>query len=198
MTGAPRFAGAVLCGGASRRMGADKALLELDGRALARRVADALEQAGAQRVLAIGGDADRLAGWQLDVVADHHPGGGPLGGIITALGALAGFETVAVLGCDLLRPSPDAIRAVVDRLIAEPADVAVPVTDGWRHFDHAAWRTAAAPELEAIFDAGERAPRRAAASLRVADVEHLAADALADADDPATLAAARRRGRDRW
>ena len=208
MTAAPRFAGAVLCGGASRRMGADKALLELDGRALARRVADALQQAGADPVVAIGGDARRLREWGLHVVPDDHPGEGPLGGVLTALGALAEAEAevVVVLACDLLHPSPDAIRAVVDPLVpptggdgpsdAGPVpDVAVPVLDGRPQFHHAAWRTTAAPALRAQFDAGERSLRGAVAGLRVALVERVDPAALADADDPASVAAARRHPR---
>ncbi|MGH9187147.1 MAG: NTP transferase domain-containing protein, partial [Acidimicrobiales bacterium] len=41
------WSGAVLCGGASRRMGRDKALLVVDGSALAVNVAEALRTAGA-------------------------------------------------------------------------------------------------------------------------------------------------------
>ncbi|MBA3282918.1 MAG: NTP transferase domain-containing protein, partial [Acidimicrobiia bacterium] len=43
----PVVTGAVLCGGASRRMGEPKALVEIDGQPLAARVAAALAAAGA-------------------------------------------------------------------------------------------------------------------------------------------------------
>ena len=52
-------AGAVLCGGASRRMGRDKALVDVDGVAMAERVARALDAAGCAAVRFIGGDARR-------------------------------------------------------------------------------------------------------------------------------------------
>ena len=50
------FAGAVLTGGRSSRMGRDKATLPVDGVPMAARVADALRRAGAEPVLAVGGD----------------------------------------------------------------------------------------------------------------------------------------------
>jgi len=178
-------------------MGTDKALLQLGGRALARRVADALVQAGAERVAAVGGDAERLAEWQLDVVPDDHPGEGPLGGVLTALRSLGtDADVVVVLACDLLQPSPAAIRAVADalrsRTVDAAPDVAVPVLDSHPQFHHAAWRTAAEPALRAAFDAGERALRRAVADLRVALVDGVDPAALADADDPDSFAAAAR------
>ena len=52
---------AILAGGRSSRMGRDKALVEVDGRALALRVADALRRAGADPVAAVGGDLPALA-----------------------------------------------------------------------------------------------------------------------------------------
>jgi molybdopterin-guanine dinucleotide biosynthesis protein A len=186
------FAGAVLCGGASTRMGTDKALVEIDGRALARRVADALQAAGADPVVAIGGDVDALRALGLEVVPDAHPGEGPLGGILTALDALgARAPLVAVLACDLVAPDPDTIRATVSAAAPEGVDVAAPRVAGRRHLHHAVWRTAARPVLAAAFAAGERAPRRAVAALTVAAVDGIAAELVADADDPATLAAAR-------
>jgi molybdopterin-guanine dinucleotide biosynthesis protein A len=174
------FAGAVLTGGASRRMGTDKALLEVDGRAMAVRVADALRAAGATRVVAVGGDADALAALGLDVVADAHPGEGPLGGILTALSALD-EEVVVVLACDLPQPDPAAVRRVLDAL--GDADVAAPPGE----LLHAAYHRRAQAHLADAFAAGERAPHRAVHGLHVVAVDDLPARALADADHPEDL-----------
>ncbi len=174
----------VLTGGASRRMGSDKALLELDGVPLARRVADALTAAGARQVLAVGGDVDALRAHGLDVVPDEHPGEGPLGGILTALAA-TDEEVVVVLACDLPAVDPAAITAVVDAL--GDADAAAPWHDGRHELLHAAWHRRAENHLRAAYEAGERAPRRAVTGLTVASVTGLTPAALADADDPADL-----------
>lgn len=182
------FAGAVLCGGASRRMGTDKALVEVDGRAMARRVADALAAAGAHPVVAVGGDGAALAGVGLEVVPDLAPGAGPLGGIVTALEAAAA-DVVFVASCDLVAPSAEAVAATVARLAAAPAAaVAVPVVDGRRQWMHAAWRARARAPLRAAFEAGERAVHAACAAGALQVVELAVPDAaVADADTPADL-----------
>src|SRR5258706_2712594 len=77
--------GAVLCGGASRRMGVDKATLAVDGVAMARRVGDALVLAGCSPVVAIGGEARGLSELGLGHVAHAFPCDGPLGAVLTAL-----------------------------------------------------------------------------------------------------------------
>jgi molybdopterin-guanine dinucleotide biosynthesis protein A len=189
------FAGAVLCGGASRRMGRDKALVCVDGRALALRVADALRAAGAEPVLAVGGDLEALAALGLAGVPDEEPGAGPLTGILTAL-AQGNAPVTFVAACDLVAPSAEAVTATVTALGAAPggvalgeAEVAVPLVDGRRQWMHAAWRAGAAAPLAAAFAAGERAVHAAvaAAGLRVADLS-LPPAAVADADTPADLA----------
>ena len=185
------FAGAVLCGGASRRMGRDKALMEVDGRALALRVADALRNAGADPVTAVGGDLPALAALGLAGVPDEAPGEGPLTGILTALTAAAAGDApiVFVAACDLVGPDPAAVSATVAALDAAlEGDVAVPVAGGRRQWMHAAWRASAAAPLAAAFAAGERAVHAAvaAAALRVVDVA-MAPSAVADADTPADL-----------
>jgi molybdopterin-guanine dinucleotide biosynthesis protein A len=191
------FAGAVLCGGASRRMGRDKALLEIEGQAMAVRVASALIDAGAEPVVAVGGNADALATLGLAGVADEHPGEGPLGGLVSALRA-SPEPVVFVAACDLTSPSASAIATTVGALAAaladpgEPRDpsVAVPVVDGRRQWMHAAWRTAAEAPLRAAFAAGERAVHAAVSvgRLRVIDIELPDPDpAVADADTPADL-----------
>jgi molybdopterin-guanine dinucleotide biosynthesis protein A len=165
-------------------MGADKALLDVNGRPLAVRVAEALRAAGATHVVAVGGDLDGLRAMGLDAVPDQHPGEGPLGGILTAL-AVATEDVVMVLACDLPGADATAIGAVVDAL--DDADVAAPRHDGRQELLHAAYHRRAQPALAAAFAEGERAVHRACRGLDVVSVEGLAGTALADADTPEEL-----------
>ncbi|MGH9119742.1 MAG: molybdenum cofactor guanylyltransferase [Acidimicrobiales bacterium] len=178
------FAGAVLAGGTSRRMGVDKAALLVDGRALVSRVVDALVAAGATTTMVVGGDPRMLGELGVVPVADLWPGAGPLGGIATAL-ADADTELVAVLACDLVAPDPRSIERVVAALHDTPtADLVVPMVDGRRQWLHAAWRRRARTRLERALESGERAVHRAveASDLEVVDVADLPAAAVADAD----------------
>jgi molybdopterin-guanine dinucleotide biosynthesis protein A/rhodanese-related sulfurtransferase len=185
----PPFDGVVLCGGESRRMGEDKARLEIDGVPMARRVADALRIAGATTVVLQGGDPDGLASLGLPVVPDDEPGGGPFPAVVQAV-ARPGAPIVVVSGCDLVRPSPAAFQAVVAALAGAPDAVgAVPLVDGREQWVHAAWRRAARAELRAAQAAGHRSLHRAAGTLELVRVTGLAADDVADADDPSQLPA---------
>jgi molybdenum cofactor guanylyltransferase len=182
------FSAAVLAGGASRRMGVDKATVQIDDRPMVARVAGALEDAGSLRTVVVGGDRATMTGLGLVHVADRWPGAGPLGGIATALAELAGGEegqVVVVLACDLVAPDPAAIGRVVAVLTDDPsADVAVPDVHGRRQWLHAAWRAGARHGLEAALAGGERAVHRAVAGegLRVATVAGVRPEAVADAD----------------
>jgi molybdopterin-guanine dinucleotide biosynthesis protein A len=189
-TPAPRLGGAVLCGGRSRRMGTDKALLPIDGAPMAVRVAWALERSGAVPVIAVGGDEPGLRAAGLTVVADDEPGSGPLGGTVTALRHLAeaGAAVAAVIGCDLLHPDPGVIGRLVDALVATAADVAVPSDGVVPQWHVAVWRIdSAESELARCFAEGGRGLHRATAALRVATVDDLDPSAWADADAPEQL-----------
>ncbi|MEJ7719137.1 MAG: NTP transferase domain-containing protein [Ilumatobacteraceae bacterium] len=98
-------AGAVLTGGASRRMGSTKALVPERGVPLAERAARALHDGGCDPVFLVGGEVDDLAGLGRPVVADLTPGSGPLGGVLSALAAASG-AAVLVAACDLPRWRP--------------------------------------------------------------------------------------------
>jgi molybdopterin-guanine dinucleotide biosynthesis protein A len=200
-----RWTAAVLAGGASRRMGRDKALLVVDGRPMVRRVVDAVIDAGAARVIVVGGDLTALAPaveGTTTLVPDRHPGEGPLGGLLTAFAHLAGADDpaaapvpdvgiVMALACDLVAPMPRAVEATVAALAGDDeADVAAPEVDGAVQWLHAAWRTStvAAPLAER-FAAGERSVHRAVAQagLRLVEVPGLNPVGLADADTPSDL-----------
>jgi molybdenum cofactor guanylyltransferase len=188
-----RFAGAVLSGGSSRRMGRDKALVPWRGAPLAAVAVTALRRAGATSVHCVGGDRPALEAHGLTVLADRHPGEGPLGGILTAL-VEADAPVLVVLTCDLPDVSAADVRAVLAALEASPESaVAAPLLDGRPQFLSAAYRVAdTVGVLQAAFDAGERAVRRACAPLPVTSIEPPAPDRLRDADTPQQLA--RRRG----
>ncbi len=188
------FVGAVLTGGASRRICRDKALLEVDGRALAATAAQALTDAGASEVVAVGGDADGLSAVGLTVVADRFPGEGPLGGIVTALGHFASLDVpVVVLACDLPAASAANVASTVSAVQEEAGPlVAVPLVEGRRQWMHACWTPRAGALIAAAFEAGERAAWRAAesstgAGLRITEVAGPSSDGFRDVDQPGDL-----------
>jgi molybdopterin-guanine dinucleotide biosynthesis protein A len=182
------FAGAVLTGGRSTRMGRDKALLVVGGRPpLCVVAADALRAAGAASVLAIGGDLDALAALGLDAVPDDHPDEGPLGGLLTALGR-PGADPLVVLACDMPDVDGPTVRVLLDALAAAPAaDAAVAVAGGRAQPLTAAYRRRCLPRLRAAFEDGERSVRAASAGLTVVEVPGLADHRLADVDEPTDL-----------
>lgn len=178
------FDGVVLAGGASRRMGTDKALIEIDGVPMVTIAVDALREAGARDVWVVGGDRAAIEGLGHRWVADRHPGEGPLGGVITAL-AGADADIVAILACDHIAAAAPAVRIVVGAL--GEGDVAVPVVDGRPQTLHAAWRRAALGRLAAVFEAGGRAVRDGLAVLDVVQILDGDPCWFADADTPADL-----------
>jgi molybdopterin-guanine dinucleotide biosynthesis protein A len=161
-------AGAVLCGGASRRMGSPKPLVPWDGVAMARRVADALSAGGCSSVRCVGGDPAVLAAIGLEVVADRWPGEGPLGGVLTAL--LDGADdAVLVAPCDTPLLLAATVSELVDRWRSGRADVVVARTDRVQPLC-AVWDRAATASVSAAFAAGERSIRRLLPGLRVDEV----------------------------
>lgn len=173
--------GAVLCGGASRRMGTDKALVAVDGVPMARRMVDVLTEARCRPVVAIGGNRAALDVLGLDqVMADEFPGDGPLGGILTALSLGAPAMVVA---CDLPRLTASTVVATIAAL--GDHDAAVARTDRAEPLC-AIWSAAAAAVLRTRFAAGERAVHRAMDGLDIAWVAVPAAE-LRNVNTPGDL-----------
>ena len=149
--------GAILVGGESRRMGADKALVSWRGRTLLEHAAECLS-AALPEVVVVGGDvgAHGVAGYR--VLADREPGLGPLGGLATALDHAAG-RPVFALACDL----PRATSELVEHLLglaggAEPGSAAawVPRAEGRLQPLCALYTAACAAPLDDYLAGGER------------------------------------------
>lgn len=121
---------AVLAGGASTRMGTDKALVSVAGTPMLEIVAGAAEAVG--EVVVVG--ADRSAGWA--AIDDAREGRrGPVAGLEAALTYAAGRD-VALVAVDqpFLRP------ATLRSLFGVAGDAVVPVDDGWEQVTCAVYR----------------------------------------------------------
>lgn len=166
-------------------MGRDKAFAPFEGRPLAEIARRALLEAGAVEVLSIGGDEVRLAALGFTAIPDDAAGEGPLGGLLTALGA-ATADWVAVLATDL----PHASAATVRELLAhtgDGSDAVVPLLDGRPQPAHAVWRRDCRQLLEPLFAAGERRLRQALDGVRTRLVTVSDPMSLRDVDTPEDL-----------
>jgi molybdenum cofactor guanylyltransferase len=119
---------AALAGGASRRMGSDKALLPLvpGGEPLLTLVLDQLASVSAD-LLVVANNHERYAPFGARVVPDLHPGVGALGGIHAAISSSA-HEHCLVVACDM----PFLSMPLLRRMAGEPRnyDVLVPLIPG--------------------------------------------------------------------
>lgn len=118
----------ILAGGASSRMGTDKARLTLEGKTFLQQIAETLRHI-ASKVIVVGQDSEDLG---LTSVNDTYPQWGALGGIHTAL-ANCKAEWALVVACDLpfltvdlckrlstFRPDRDAVAPIQSDLVPQP------------------------------------------------------------------------------
>lgn len=170
----------VLAGGASRRMGRDKALLEVDGRRLVDLVADRMAAVADHVVVASG---PRPLGRD-DEVADAPDCHGPLAGLLAALrGAQAPY--LGVVPVDAPSTDPRVLARLHDVADRAGRSGAVVCSDGHVQALHAVLATAALPAIESRVRAGERSPRSLLAWLDVARVD---VDGWGDLDPSGAMA----------
>jgi molybdopterin-guanine dinucleotide biosynthesis protein A len=128
------IAGAVLAGGQSRRMGKNKAFLDLAGTPMIQRAIDRLRPQVGQLILNVHEDTDALGNYGLPVVTDSaHDHQGPLAGILACLrwaeaGGVPCLVTVAV-------DTPFFPKDLVQRLetVAQDKTMAAASTGGRLH-----------------------------------------------------------------
>jgi molybdopterin-guanine dinucleotide biosynthesis protein A len=149
-------AGYVLAGGSSSRFGGDKALAQLAGEPILRRLLRGLDVVAISvRIVTAAG---RYPEYREKIVQDRWPGQGPFGGILTALDASrdSGHVWNVIVGCDMPFLTPEWLGYMIDRAAASGADVVYPRSPGGDEPLCGCWRTDALPRLQAAFDEGVR------------------------------------------
>ena len=183
-TVAPTLFGAVFCGGESRRMGRDKARIELRGRSLLQRAIDSLSPACASVWLACGPES-RYDELDLERVLDVTPDGGPLAGLAAVLARAERERTapgqeaaVAVIACDMPRATTDVYRLLHAELARSGADAALLETSEGLEPLCAVYRTSALAAVQRALGRGDRRLISFHDELRVARIR---ADELPEA-----------------
>jgi molybdopterin-guanine dinucleotide biosynthesis protein A len=154
--GSKPLAGYVLAGGLSRRFGADKALARLGGETILARLCLLLQSAaGDVWVVAPRG---RYLDQRVRLIDDRWPGEGPLGGIVTALGA-GGSDPRAwslIVSCDMPFLTAEWLCYLGERAATSGADVVYPRSRNGDEPLCACWRNSAGASLGDAFDGGIR------------------------------------------
>lgn len=154
--------GIVLAGGASARLGQDKALVELAGLPLVERVVDVLRSLVCE-ILLVTPSPERLAWLGLPTVNDVYPGIGTLGGLHAGLSAI-GSPYGLVVGCDMPFLNRELLAYMISQ--AEDAQVIIPRVGRFYEPLHALYARSVLPILEQRILAGQRRIRQACAGLR--------------------------------
>ncbi|MGB8984445.1 MAG: molybdenum cofactor guanylyltransferase [Anaerolineales bacterium] len=144
----------IQAGGASSRMGEDKALKTFLGRPLIQRVVERLVPI-AEEVIVTTNTPDDYRFLGLRLVPDLRPGRGALGGLYTAI-ASAAQPVVAVTACDMPFASAPLLEAARWLLVEEAADVVIARSEEGYEPLHAVYRRATClPAIEAALDADQ-------------------------------------------
>lgn len=190
--------GVLLAGGASRRFGSDKMLVELDGVSLPRRAAETMIEACDAVIAVLSTTGELSLPSQVRVVRDARPHEGPLAGLLAGLEASGSCAVALVVGGDMPWLHLDVARQLVAAVVADDGIAVAALEDGGRPRPlpiavRVPWARAAAARL---LGAGERRLRALldegavhvipARDWRAADPEGAS---LRDVDTPADLPA---------
>ncbi|PEG35328.1 molybdenum cofactor guanylyltransferase [Mycolicibacterium agri] len=159
MTSPVPLAGVVLAGGASRRMGRDKATVSYQGTTLVELVVSALS-ARCSPVFVIAAPGQKLPELQAEILRDEARGVGPLLATGRGLRAAkeAGCELAFVCAVDMPFMSTDLVDQLAERAARLGADVTLP-WDGRDHYLAGVYRTGLADKVDELVAAGERSMR---------------------------------------
>jgi molybdopterin-guanine dinucleotide biosynthesis protein A len=152
----------IQAGGASSRMGEDKALKPFLGHPLIQRVIERLNPIADEIIVTTNRpegysflNASTSSAHRLRLVSDLKPDRGALGGLYTAI-ASAAHPTVAVVACDMPFASPMLLEAMSRLLVEKDADVVIAKSDEGYEPLHALYRRdTCLPAIESAIEADQ-------------------------------------------
>ncbi|MGY4649873.1 molybdenum cofactor guanylyltransferase [Mycobacterium sp. URHB0021] len=190
MTTSVPLAAVVLAGGASRRMGRDKATLTYDGSTLVERVVSAVS-ARCSPVFVIAAPGQALPALPAEILRDEVRGVGPL--LATGRGlraaADAGHELAFVSAVDMPYLSADLIDELAGPAVRLGADVVLP-WDGRDHYLAGIYRTALFDRITELVAAGQRSMRALVDSVDTQRIVMAEQPSLTNVNTAADLSAA--------
>lgn len=174
------FAGIVLCGGRSRRMGRPKAWLPVGSEVMLQRVVRLLSEV-VSPIVVVAAPEQELPPLpdSTRITRDPEEGQGPLRGLATGLAALCPgqCEGVYLSACDVPLLQPAFVQRIIDSL--GDADVCLPRVEGYLHPLAAVYRVGVRSRAEELLAAGRRRPWDLIESVRHRILE---ADEILDVD----------------
>ncbi len=150
----------IQAGGASSRMGEDKALKLFLGRPLIQHVIERLTPIADEIIVTTNRPAEyeflaKSSDFAIRLIPDLKPGRGALGGLYTAI-ASASYPLVAVAACDMPFASQNFFEGARRLMVKEEADVVIVKTDEGYEPLHALYRRETClPAIESAIDADQ-------------------------------------------
>lgn len=146
--------GVVLAGGQSRRMGTNKALLELHSKPAISIVADELAIC-TDGIVIIANDARPLSFLPWTIIGDRFSGEGPLAGIESALYHIEA-DLFLIAACDMPLINHEIYQYMLEKLLDNNSDAIIPVYQNRQHPLAGIYRKGVLPEIQVQLQHGQR------------------------------------------
>ncbi|HEY6527958.1 MAG TPA: molybdenum cofactor guanylyltransferase [Cellvibrionaceae bacterium] len=177
--------GVILCGGASKRMGVDKATLSYSGRALWQQAAQALAPQVTQLAISIAPSQQPDVFAPLPCIVDTLVDAGPLAGIASAAASSLGrdYQWLVFTSCDTPLQPRDWVEQLMSACGGNPGIYYI-CHQGQHHYLHALWHRSLLAPLEDFLHSGGRALKAFYAQVNAQSVHYSVPNLPSDSYQP--------------
>jgi len=141
----------ILAGGASRRMGRDKALIQVEGIRLLDYVYGKCQELFSE-IIIVTNQPQQFIEYQTPIVVDEIPGAGSLGGLYTGLKRASNYYSFCV-ACDMPFLNPELITYLIEKRFK--SDVVIPMTNKGLEPLHAVYSKRCIEPIKKLVERGD-------------------------------------------